>query len=44
MNNVLGVAMTTADVQEMIKQADTDGNGEIDFKEFKKIMASLGGQ
>ena len=28
---------------KLIKEVDSDGNGEIDFEEFKKMMESLSG-
>jgi calmodulin len=34
----LGMQLTDAECNEMIKEADTDGNGQIEFAEFKKIM------
>lgn len=42
MNDLLGENMSEDDIQAMIKEADSDGSGEIDFDEFKKIMTSLG--
>ncbi|KAL3312456.1 hypothetical protein Ciccas_008951, partial [Cichlidogyrus casuarinus] len=29
----------TVDIQEMMRQVDNDGNGEIDFKEFVQMMS-----
>lgn len=31
------------DVNPLLQEADKDSNGEIDFTEFKQIMASLQG-
>ena len=30
--------VSEADIQLMVKSVDTDGNGSIDFEEFKKMM------
>ncbi|KAL4545032.1 hypothetical protein Ndes2526B_g02151 [Nannochloris sp. 'desiccata'] len=35
----LGQNPTEAELQEMITEVDTDGNGTIDFKEFVNLMA-----
>jgi Ca2+-binding EF-hand superfamily protein len=29
-------------IDKMIKEADTDGDGEISFEEFSKMMRSIG--
>ena len=34
-----GEAVTMAEVDDMIKQVDMDGDGKINFEEFKKLMA-----
>lgn len=35
----LGRQTTEQEVKDMIKEVDTDGNGEIDFQEFLDLMA-----
>ena len=35
----LGRECTEQEVKDMIKEVDTDGNGEIDFQEFLDLMA-----
>ena len=37
--NSLGQKPTAAELEVMIKEIDTDGNGEIDFDEFLAMMA-----
>eukprot|EP00092_Neocalanus_flemingeri_P072744 GFUD01089609.1.p1 GENE.GFUD01089609.1~~GFUD01089609.1.p1 ORF type:complete len:113 (+),score=39.08 GFUD01089609.1:133-471(+) len=37
--NSLGQKPTPAELETMIKEIDTDGNGEIDFDEFLTMMA-----
>ena len=37
--NSLGQKPTAAELETMIKEIDTDGNGEIDFDEFLTMMA-----
>ena len=39
MNN-LGEGLEPEEIEEMIKEADTDGNGQIDYDEFVKMMMS----
>ncbi|KAH6674060.1 calmodulin [Plectosphaerella plurivora] len=36
----LGLKPSLAEVKEMIREIDTDGDGQIDFNEFLDIMAS----
>ena len=36
----LGEKMTQDDIQRMIREADLDGDNQIDFEEFKKMMSS----
>ena len=39
MNN-LGEPLTEAELNAMIAEADTDGDGKINFEEFKNLMAN----
>ena len=39
MNN-LGEPLTDEEVQAVIEEADIDGDGKINFQEFKKLMAN----
>ena len=39
MNN-LGEPVTAAEVRSMIDEADLDGDGKINFNEFKMLMAT----
>ena len=39
MNN-LGEPVTEAEVRSMIEEADLDGDGKINFQEFKMLMAT----
>lgn len=34
----LGQKLTSQELDEMIKEADTDGDGKINYKEFVKMM------
>jgi centrin-1 len=34
----LGEAVTDAELQEMLDEADRDGDGEIDVEEFLRVM------
>jgi len=38
----LGEAMGDEELQEMIDEADTDGDGEVNEEEFLKIMKKVG--
>ena len=35
----LGQKQTPAELSEMIKEVDADGNGEIDFREFLTLIS-----
>ena len=35
----LGQNQTPAELSEMIKEVDVDGNGEIDFREFLTLIS-----
>merc|ERR1711918_339471 len=37
---ILGVKLADEEVDEMIREADVDGDGQINYKEFVKIMMS----
>ena len=39
MNN-LGEPLTEAELKSMIAEADTDGDGKINFEEFKTLMTN----
>ncbi|CAL1547851.1 unnamed protein product [Lymnaea stagnalis] len=39
--NSLGQNHTQADLERMIAEADTDGNGTVEFKEFMDMMAKV---
>jgi calmodulin len=34
----LGEKLTDEEVDEMIREADLDGNGQVDYDEFVKMM------
>ena len=36
----MGYTPTQAEVEEMIREVDADGNGSLDFSEFLTLMAS----
>ena len=36
----LGEKLTDEEITEMIREADEDGDGEVDFDEFVKMMTS----
>ncbi len=36
----LGEELSTEDIEDMIKEADIDGDGQIDYEEFVKMMMS----
>lgn len=36
----LGEAMTDEQVDDMIREADADGDGQIDYREFLRVMAA----
>ncbi len=38
--DMLGEKLSDAQIDEMMKEADLNGDGEIDFFEFKKMMSS----
>ena len=37
----LGEEITEEEVKEMIKEADTDGDGQVSYEDFKKIYLSF---
>lgn len=37
----LGEKMTDDEVLQMIKEADTDGDGQVNFEEFSRIMMAV---
>jgi Ca2+-binding EF-hand superfamily protein len=41
MKNFYALELTDADVEEMIAEADQDGNKKIDFNEFKTMMTAI---
>jgi len=43
MMNSCGMAMSAADLNEIIAEYDEDNNGSIDFKEFVEIFVQLVG-
>ena len=36
--NQIGLNFTDQDIREMIREADTDGSGEVDIREFFRLM------
>ena len=38
--NSLGENLTPEEIEEMIKEADLDNDGQIDYEEFVKMMMS----
>lgn len=38
--DMLGEKLSESQIDEMMKEADINGDGEIDFGEFKKMMAA----
>ncbi|XP_056167470.1 calmodulin-like protein 11 isoform X1 [Syzygium oleosum] len=38
----LGEKLTEEEVQQMISEADLDGDGQVDFEEFVKLMSTIG--
>ena len=36
----LGEKLTDAEIEEMMREADDDGDGEVDYNEFVKMMSS----
>ena len=41
MTNLLGEKLTEEEVEEMIKEADSDGDGQVSYEDFKKIYLSF---
>lgn len=38
----LGEKLTDEEVDQMIKEADLDGDGQVNFEEFVKMMTTIG--
>lgn len=36
----LGEVLTDSEIEEMIKEADDNGDGEVDYDEFVRMMQS----
>lgn len=38
----LGEKLTDEEVEQMIKEADLDGDGQVNYEEFVKMMMTIG--
>lgn len=38
--DLIGEDMTESEIEELVREADIDGDGEIDYKEFVRLILS----